>query len=38
LRADDRQRDVVAHAGDRLGGEHVAGGGFEEFKNGLVFE
>ena len=38
LAADNRERDVVTHAGLHLGGEHVAGGSFKEFQDGLVFE
>jgi hypothetical protein len=34
----DRERDVVPDAGLRLGGEHIAGGSFEEFQHSLVFE
>ena len=37
VRADDRQRDVVSHAGGRLCGEQVAGCGLEEVEHGRVF-
>ena len=36
--ADDRQRDVMPHAGGRFRGEQVAAGGLEELQDRLVLE